>query len=132
MPVVIEMIEKAIANMEKNRSDRRSSGWYPARLTTASAASAGPVRTAGAGGFGSAAVLDMGSSCLLAEVLADGGEGLVGRLQHQGEVVPGQGGGHEPVVPGVQVDATAQGLRGEHAGQLVAVVPGEGEIRHPR
>jgi len=26
MPVVIEMIEKAIANMEKNRSDRRSSG----------------------------------------------------------------------------------------------------------
>src|SRR5881409_1366265 len=100
MPVVIEMIEKAIANMEKNRSDRRSSGLYPARSRTASAASAGwPAGAAGAGGLGSAAVLDMGSSCLLAEVLADGGESLVRRLQHQGEVVPGHGGGHEPVVP---------------------------------
>ena len=45
-------------------------------------------------------------------MLTDGGEGLVGRLEGQGEVIAGHGGGHEPVVPGVQVGATAQGLRG--------------------
>jgi len=56
-------------------------------------------------------------------VLTDGGEGLVGRLEGQGEVIAGHGGGHEPVVPGVQVGATAQGLRGEHAGQLVVLIP---------
>jgi len=65
-------------------------------------------------------------------VLADGGEGLVGRLERQGEVVPGHGGGHEPVVPGVQVGAAAQSLRGEHAGQRVVLIPGEGEVRHHR
>src|SRR2546421_12959622 len=69
---------------------------------------------------------------LLAEVLADGGERLVGRLERQGEVVAGHGGGHEPVVPGMQVGAAAQGLRREHAGQLVVPVPGEGEVRHGR
>ena len=65
-------------------------------------------------------------------MLADGGEGLVGRLERQGEVVPGHGGGHEPVVPGVQVGAAAQGLRGEHAGQRVVLIPGEGEVGHHR
>ena len=66
------------------------------------------------------------------QVLTDGGERLVGRLQHQGEVAAGHGGGHEPVVPGMQVGAAAQGLRREHVGQLVVPVPGEGEVRHHR
>ena len=35
-------------------------------------------------------------------------------------------------MPGVQVGATAQGLRGEHAGQLVVLIPGEGEVGHHR
>ena len=65
-------------------------------------------------------------------MLADGGEGLVGRLEGQGEVIAGHGGGHEPVVPGVQVGTTAQGLRDEHAGQLVVLIPGEGEVGHHR
>jgi len=61
MPVVIEMIENAIANIEKNRSDRRSSGLYPARSRTASGESAAgaAVAVAGPGELGSAAVLDM-------------------------------------------------------------------------
>src|ERR1700722_6226162 len=68
----------------------------------------------------------------LADLLADGGERLVGRLEHEGEVGAGHGGRHEPVVPWMQVGTTTQGLRGEHVGELVVLVPGEGEKRHHR
>src|SRR3984957_13117551 len=68
----------------------------------------------------------------LADLLTDGGERLVCRLEHEGEVGAGHGGRHEPVVPWMQVNAAAQGPGGEHVGQLVVLVPGEGEIGHHR
>src|SRR5207247_7132611 len=66
-----------------------------------------------------------------------GGEGLVGPLEGEADVVLGVGGREEPVVPGMEPDSAARRRPGEDVGPLEApgravraALGGEREERH--